>query len=63
MSRAGCLPTGLHNLHLLLEALAEKMIGMDHVRDGERDADMDQATAMASIARDAAERLIQIIED
>lgn len=40
------------HLYHLLDALAEHMIGMPHVRDGERDRDMDRASSIAWIARD-----------
>lgn len=57
---------GLHiditNLHDLLDALADHMIGMDHTRDGELDNDMQRATALASIARDVASRLVDDVE-
>jgi hypothetical protein len=51
------LQSDIWHLYHLLDVLTCHMVGMPHVRDGKRDADMDQASALAWIARDVAHRL------
>lgn len=45
-----------HLFHLL-DVLVMQMVQMPHVRDGQRDTEMDQASALAWVARDLTHRL------
>ncbi len=48
---------GANRLYQLLSVLTDNMVQMDYVRDGKRDESMDQAAALAWIARDLARQL------